>query len=252
MLHALALLSLMFVQDDSDRRAEMLKKRLKLTDEQAEKVKEIYKSSKEAQEKADQERRDKVRELLDDDQKKTFDEMGKGGAVERRGWERGGADAEEMKKAMEEARKQMEELKEKGFKGLEEFKGFDDGGDEGKGFKVFRMGGEAPAQSPEQRVKGAMGALKIEDEKEADAIKGLLKTVVEAQAALESFEKEAKKTVDGLLADNASDEAIEKKLGDVRTQRKEKTDAVRAAQKELSGVVSYRQELELIKRGILK
>ncbi len=237
---ALVLLCSWLAQDETDWRVQRLKKELALSDEQVEKVKEIYKADKEAQQKIEKERQDKVREILTEEQKPRFDELAKGGPRVR--GMRGG-DGDEMKKALEEMKKQMEDLK---LEDLPE-------GDGMKGFRVIRPGGgEESKAKPEKRLKKAMAALKIEDSGEADAVRSLVKKVVEAQAEAEALEKESRKAVDQLLADNASDESIEAKLGELRTKRKEKADAVRAAQKDLSEIVSYRQELELIRRGILK
>ncbi len=237
-MNILLALLVCFAQDDADRQAQRLKAKLKLTDEQAEKIKEIYKGDKETQEKLEKERRDKIRDLLDDDQKKAFDQMTeKGGRMGR------GADSEDMKKAIEDAQKQMEEME----------KQFGDGGGDGKGFRVMRVGPEAGRKSPEERVKDAMAALKIEDEKEAEVVKGLVKEVVDAQKVLEDHDRDQKKSVDEMAKNKElTDGDIEAKLMELRTKRKERNGAVTEAQKKLSEIVSYRQELELIKRGVLK
>jgi hypothetical protein len=98
-----------------------------------------------------------------------------------------------------------------------------------------------------------MDALKIENAEEAAAIKDLIKKVAEAQVALETWDRESRPKIDETLANKElKDEELEGKLRDLRTQRKEKETAVKEAQKALSEVVSYRQELELLKQGILR
>jgi ABC-type nitrate/sulfonate/bicarbonate transport system substrate-binding protein len=249
---ALVLSALFLVQqDDVDRRVQRLKDRLKLSDEQAEKVREILKADREAQQKLEKEREEKVRDVLTDEQKQSYEQMRKG-RVER--VERPG-DAEQAQKALEEARKRMEELREKGLeglKGLDQFFKFEGLDNLPEGFRVFRSGDEG-GRSPEERVKGAMDALKIEDEKEAEVVRGLVKKVVEAQKAMEGHERDSRKAVDEMAKDGSlSEEQLQEKLGALRAKRKELDGAVKDAQKELSEVVTYRQELELIKRKILR
>src|SRR5687767_10625864 len=63
-----------FQQQDPERMAEMraraLKEQLGLTDEQIQKVTQIYKESREAEQKVETDRQAKIRETLTDDQKK--------------------------------------------------------------------------------------------------------------------------------------------------------------------------------------
>jgi hypothetical protein len=232
-------LILVLQQDEIDRRVRFLKDQLKLSDDQAEKVREVLKSDQEARQKLEKEREEKIRGVLSDEQKQSYERM-RPGRVERF-W----GDGEDVQKALEEARKRMEEFREKGFEGFK-FEGFGD-----EFFQGFRRGDGGG--SLEARVKSAMDALKIEDPKEAEVVRDLVRKVVDAQKALEDHEREAQKAVDSMLKDSAlSDEALETKIAGLRAERREKEGAVRKAQSELAEVVTYRQELELLKRKILR
>jgi Spy/CpxP family protein refolding chaperone len=61
--------------DNVEARVSGLKQYLGLTDEQAQKATDIYKQSREAEQKVETDRQAKVREMLTDDQKKKYDEM---------------------------------------------------------------------------------------------------------------------------------------------------------------------------------
>jgi Spy/CpxP family protein refolding chaperone len=62
-------------EQQAAQRAEWLKTQLGLTDEQIQKVTQIYKESSEAEKKVETDRQAKIRETLTDDQKKKYDEM---------------------------------------------------------------------------------------------------------------------------------------------------------------------------------
>ena len=59
----------------AQQRTEWLKNQLNLTDEQAQKATDIYKQSREAEQKVETDRQAKLREILTDDQKKKYDEI---------------------------------------------------------------------------------------------------------------------------------------------------------------------------------
>src|SRR5687767_3828946 len=59
----------------AEQRARMLKEQLGLTDEQIQKVTQIYKETREAEQKLETDRQAKIRETLTDDQKKKYDDM---------------------------------------------------------------------------------------------------------------------------------------------------------------------------------
>lgn len=315
---------------DIERRVNRLRDSLKLNEEQVAKAKEIYKADKESQDKLEKERQDKVREILTDDQKKSYDEMLQGGNQGgggrrmpggdqgggqggRGGFGQGGGNwmdrmlgptADQLKTELtltddqfgkikpivdevrKKAEERMEELRNGGFQGFNWREEMDNyrkaqeetnnkikehltdeqktkydalvqrrqnpfgGGNQGGGTRTEERG---RGPSVDERVKRAMDALKIENAEEAAAIKDLVKKVAEAQVALETWDRESRPKIDETLANKElKDEELEGKLRDLRTQRKEKETAVKDAQKALSEVVSYRQELELLKQGILR
>jgi Spy/CpxP family protein refolding chaperone len=148
-----------FQQQDPERQAEQrarwLKEQLGLSDDQLQKAADIYKQSREAEQKLETDRQAKLRELLTDDQKKKYDEIL---AAQNRprtplsGFERmmdGWADTlkrelslddatmEKVKPVVEEFRKKIQERGEKlradGFQGMnwqEEMQKFQDGAKE--------------------------------------------------------------------------------------------------------------------------
>jgi Spy/CpxP family protein refolding chaperone len=140
---------------EAEQRARVLKERLELTDEQVQKAVEIYKQTREAEQKLETERQTKIREILTDDQKKKYDELVQNPGGRGRGpMAMGGFDrmldnwAETLKKELtladepfekikaivEELRKKMQEriaeLRQGGLQGMnwqEEWKKFQDG-----------------------------------------------------------------------------------------------------------------------------
>ena len=120
----------------------------------------------------------------------------------------------------------------------------------------FRAGGNAPAPSRapvEERVKKAVDALQIEKEDERAAVKGLVEKALKAQDALEDYLKSSR---DGLGAAAAnkelSNEALEDKLSEQRKERRRLEKELKDAQDALADVVNARQELELVRQGVLR
>lgn len=292
-----------------------MKERLGLSDEQFEKVKQVYTQTREAEEKAQKEREEKIKELLNDDQKKQYDELrrnptGRGGMG---GGLQGGnmmerlmapgvdvlkkeltltdEQAEKIKAHLEEfnqkARERFEEMQQNGFRGFnwqdetqkfqervkemgekvkahltDEQKAAYDKFSESR-FTIPNMGnrgvpggreGGRPNRPPvEERVRRVMESLKMDNAEEAAAVRELVTKVVTALNELEDVERATRTSIDelGRKAD-ASEEEIKAKIDELRGQRREKDKGVRDAQKSLSEVVTYRQELELIRAGVLK
>jgi chromosome segregation ATPase len=107
--------------------------------------------------------------------------------------------------------------------------------------------------SAEERVNRAMEALRIEDAEEAAAIRGLVKKVVDLMERLEDAQRDARRKVEETLrAADLSDEALGDRLEELRKGIRELESQLAAARKELSEVVTNRQELELVRRGILR
>lgn len=107
--------------------------------------------------------------------------------------------------------------------------------------------------SVEDRVSRAMEALRIEDAQEAAAIRGLVKKVVDLMERLEDAQRDARrKAEEALRAADLSDEALGERLEELRKGVRELEKELAGARKELSEVVTNRQELELVRRGILR
>ncbi len=129
--------------------------------------------------------------------------------------------------------------------------------------KTFQQGGDGPRPpgfgrgpqrpSVDERLRRLMEALKIEKADEAAAIRDAAKKVIEAQYALEDYDREVRTKVDELAkkAEITEDE-VKTKLEELRTARKDKDKAVKDAQKGLAEIITYKQELEFIKQGILR
>jgi hypothetical protein len=117
-------------------------------------------------------------------------------------------------------------------------------------------GGAAPAPSrapAAERVKRALDALQLEKEDERAAVKDLLEKAVKASDALEDYVKSSRDSL-GAAASNKdlSNEALEDKLGEQRKERRRLEKDLKDAQDALSDVVNARQELELVRQGVLR
>jgi Spy/CpxP family protein refolding chaperone len=177
---------------------------------------------------------------------------------EMRDFFQGGPQRDEIQKKMEEIRdaaiKRTREVltDEQKPKFDEIVKNFQQGG--GDGPRPPGMGQRGPQRpSVDERLRRLMEALKIEKADEAAAIRDAAKKVIEAQYALEDYDREVRTKVDELAkkAEITEDE-VKTKLEELRTARKDKDKAVKDAQKGLAEIITYKQELEFIKQGILR
>lgn len=315
-------------QQDPNRVAEFqvnrLKDRLKLTDEQASKVKEIYLKDNEERTKSDGARTASITGLLNDEQKKLYEEMnrgrggfggqgGQGGQQFRFGQGgqgfggglQGAMSIEDLKRELSltdeqvekvkpivdefaaSMQKRMEEFRSGGFQGLDwqaEIQKFQDNfkavsekikahlTDEQKtkadalyeratqwtrlipGFANRAQGGDRTARlSPEERVRRAMDALKIEKDDERAAIKDLVEKIVRAQAELEDWQKASReKLTETSRNKELSDAALNDRITETQDERRKREKEIAGLQKQLAEVVNNRQEIELIIQGILK
>ncbi len=305
----------------AERMLERMKERLNLSDEQATKIKELSQQGRESEEKARVERDEKIKELLNDEQKKQYEEF------KRNPWSRGSGGggsggagsgwldrflapaADQLKKDLglsdeqadkvkvhldefnERARARFEEMRQNGFQGLDwqaETQKFQENvkdltekvkqhlNDEQKGrldklleerFNLSRLqgggGGGTPTPggrdrgprrpSVDERVKRVMEALKIETAEDAAAVRELVKKCVEAQYALEDYEGESHKQIEDFSKKTeATEDEIKGKIDELRGGRRERDKTLKDCQKSLAEIVTYRQELELIKQGILR
>ncbi|HLF92048.1 MAG TPA: hypothetical protein VJB14_01185 [Planctomycetota bacterium] len=313
-------------QQDPNRVAEFqvnrLKDRLKLTDEQASKVKDIYLKDNEDRTKSDEARTSKITELLNDEQKKLYEEMnrGRGGFGGQGGQQfrfgqggqgfggglQGGLSidtlktelsltdeqVEKVKPIVDEfaasMQKRIEEFRSGGFQGLDwqaEIQKFQDNfkavsekikahlTDEQKtkadalyerATQWTRLipqlgqraqGGDrgAARMSPEERIRRAMDALKIEKDDERAAIKDLVEKIVKAQAELEGWQKASReKLTETARNKELSDAALNDRITETQDERRKREKEIASLQKQLIEVVNNRQEIELIILGILK
>ena len=105
----------------------------------------------------------------------------------------------------------------------------------------------------DERVTRAMEALKVDNANEADAIKTVVKKVIELMDKLDGYQRDARGKVDESIKNTElSDKAIGDKIDEIHKGQSEIEKDLKAARKDLGDIVTNRQELELIRRGILK
>jgi len=105
----------------------------------------------------------------------------------------------------------------------------------------------------DERAARVMENLKIEDAKEADAVKALVKKVLEAVDKLDGYQRETRTKIDEISKNkDLSDAAVGDKIGEILKGHVDLEKEVAAARKALTEVVNNRQELELLRRGILR
>jgi hypothetical protein len=107
--------------------------------------------------------------------------------------------------------------------------------------------------SIDDRVGRVMELLKFEKPEEADAVKGLVKNVLELQDKVEAAQRESRGKLEELQKDAAlTDDAVGDKLTELRKGTKELEKQLAEARGKLSDVVSNRQEVDLMRRGVLR
>jgi hypothetical protein len=105
----------------------------------------------------------------------------------------------------------------------------------------------------DERVGRVMDGLKIEDAKESEAVKGLVKKVVEAMDKVDADQREMRTKVDEISKDkDLSDTAVGEKIEGLLKGHHDLEKDLAGARKALTEVVTNRQELELLRRGILR
>jgi hypothetical protein len=120
-------------------------------------------------------------------------------------------------------------------------------GQPGQDFAARRAG------SLDERVGRMMENLKIEDAKEADAVKGLVRKVMEIQDRLEAAQRDSRTKIDEAQRNkDLSDDAVGEKITEIMKLHRDLEKELAGARKELTEVVTNRQELELLRRGILR
>lgn len=114
-------------------------------------------------------------------------------------------------------------------------------------------GGGRGGNTVDDRVARAMEVLKFEKPEEADAVKGLVRKVVECQEKVETTSRENRGKYEDMQKDTAlSEEAIGDKLAELRKAMKEYEKQLADARAALAEVISSRQEIELLRRGVLR
>ena len=120
-------------------------------------------------------------------------------------------------------------------------------GQGGQDFAARRSG------SLDERVTRMMENLKIEDAKEADAVKSLVKKVMELMDKLDAYNRDTRTKIDDTQKNkDLSDDAVGQKITEIMKGHNEIEKELSAARKALTEVVTNRQELELLRRGILR
>jgi LTXXQ motif family protein len=121
------------------------------------------------------------------------------------------------------------------------------GGQGGQDFATRRAG------SLDERVTRMMENLKIEDAKEADAVKSLVKKVMELMDKLDAYNRDTRTKIDDAAKNkDLSDDAVGEKITEIMKGHTEIEKELMGARKALTEVVTNRQELELLRRGILR
>jgi hypothetical protein len=263
----------------------------------------------------DEARTEKINALLDADQKAAYEEMrasqrGFGGRQFQFGGRPGGpmgaASIEDAKRELglsdeqvekikplydefnANLQKRQEELREKGFQGLnfgEEMQKYQDNlkglsekvkthlTDEQKtkldgmmervtGMMRFlpglmnqgaRGGAAPPRPGAEERTRAVVAALKIEKDDERSVVADLVLKIVKAQYELEDFTKASREKLSEASKNRElSDAAVEDRIKEAQEDRRKREKEIAGLQKQLAEVTTSRQELELMAQGILK
>lgn len=107
--------------------------------------------------------------------------------------------------------------------------------------------------SLDERTSRVMDNLKIEDAAEANAIKAVVRRVLELMEKLESAQRDARGKVDEASRNRElSEEAVGDKIEELRKGVRDIEKELATARKDLADIVTNRQELELIRRGVLR
>ena len=120
-------------------------------------------------------------------------------------------------------------------------------GQGGQDFAARRAG------SLDERVGRTMENLKIEDAKEAEAVKSLVKKVMELMDKLDAYNRDTRtKMEEASRNKDLSDDAVGEKISEYLKGHHEIEKELNGARKALTEVVTNRQELELLRRGVLR
>jgi hypothetical protein len=105
----------------------------------------------------------------------------------------------------------------------------------------------------EERVKSAMDRLKVADAKEAEAIRSLLQKVVELMDKLDAYGRDERTKLDEASRNqDLSDQALGERVEGLLKGRRDIEKDLSGARKGLAEVVTNRQEVELMRLGLLR
>lgn len=114
-------------------------------------------------------------------------------------------------------------------------------------------GGGRRGGSVDERVTRAMEALAIQNAQEADAVKGLVRKVVELMEKQDAHQRDSRPKLEELSANKElTEEAVGDKLDEIRKGYRDIDKDLTAVRKELAEVVTARQEVVLLRQGILR
>lgn len=115
------------------------------------------------------------------------------------------------------------------------------------------FGGGTRGGTIDDRVGRVMETLKVENAKEADAVKSLVTKVMEAMDKVEAYQRDSRTKIDEASRNkDLSDDAVGEKITELLKGLRDLEKDLSGARKELTDVVTNRQELELLRRGILR
>ncbi len=108
-------------------------------------------------------------------------------------------------------------------------------------------------ETAEERAWTLVANLGVTDLKEAEALKSVVQNVVEFMDKVDTFQREARRRLDDAARNrDLADQVVGDRIDEVHNARRELEKRLGGARNELAGVVTNRQELELIRRGILR
>jgi hypothetical protein len=114
-------------------------------------------------------------------------------------------------------------------------------------------GGSGRGNPVDERVNRAMERLRIENATEAEAIKGLVRKVVEIMEKLDDHQRDGRRKLEEVSRNaDLSDQAVGERLEEVIKGQREIEKELASARKDLTEVVTNRQEVELLRSGILR
>lgn len=114
-------------------------------------------------------------------------------------------------------------------------------------------GGSRRGGSVDERLARVMERLKVADSKEADAIKSSVRKVLEVMEKLDAYQRDTRgKYEEASRNGELSDQAVGDKITELLKGQRDLEKELSGTRKELADIVTNRQELELLREGILR